>query len=60
MDDIHSLKQQVWDWKAWWYMIDWFDLPTLTTFTTGYHSFYETTSLSLESMMIYDWLLWSS
>ena len=56
----HSMKQRVWIWQVWWYMIDWFDLPKLTTFTTGYHSFEYTTSLSLNSMMIYDWLIWSS
>ena len=33
-------------------MIDWFDLPKLTTFTTEDHSFYALTSLCLSSMMI--------
>ena len=37
-------------------MIDWLDLPELTTFTTGYDSFYRTRSLSLNSMMN-NWLL---
>ena len=59
-ESIHSMKQQLWVWIVWWYMIDWFDLPNLNTFITGYKSFYETTTLSLNSMMIYDWLIWSS
>ena len=59
-DHVHSKKQEVWVCQVWWYMIDWFDLPNLTTFTTGSGSFEETTSLSLSSMMIYDWLTWSS
>ena len=41
-------------------MIDWFDLPKLTAFTTGNESFEGTTSLNLESMMNNDWLTWSS
>ena len=40
-------------------MIDWFDLPKLITFTAGSSSFVETTSLSLSSMIIDDWLIWS-
>ena len=38
-------------------MIDWFDLPNLTTFTTGNRSFFETTSLKLEGTMNDDWLI---
>ena len=53
---IHSEKQQVWVWIVWWYMVDWFDLPNLTSFTTWDESFYETTSLSLSSTS----LIWSS
>ena len=59
-EEDHSMKQEVWVWIVWWYMIDWFDLPNLTTFTTGDGSFYYTTGLNLNSMMIYDWLIWSS
>ena len=59
-EGFHSMKQQVWVWKVWWYMNDWIDLPNLNTFTTGEDSFYRTRSLSLSSMMIYDWLIWSS
>ena len=55
-DMIHSIQQQVWVWIVWWYMIDWFDLPNLTTFTTGSESFYKTTSLSLESLIM-KWLI---
>ena len=32
-------------------MVDRFDLPNINTFTTGCKSFYETRSLSLDSMM---------
>ena len=59
-ENIHSLKQQVWVYQVWWYLIAWFDLPKLTTFTTGDYSFYKTTILRLSSMVIYDWLIWSS
>ena len=55
----HSIRQQVWVWRVWWLIVDWFDLPNLSTFTTGDHSFYETTSLSLSSLMIDDWFIWS-
>ena len=51
------MKQQLWVWIVWWYMIDWFDLPTLTTFTTGEYSFCQTTSLSLSSRLIDNWLI---
>ena len=57
---IHSRKQQVCVCQVWWMMIDWFDLPNLTTFTTGRYSFYSTTSLSLNSIMMIGWLIWSS
>ena len=52
---IHSKEQQVWVWIVWWYMIDWFDLPNLTTFTTGSRSFCNTNSIILDSMTIVKW-----
>ena len=55
-DNDLSTKRVVWAYQVWCLMIEWFDLPKLTTFTTEYRSFYETTSLSLSSM-IYDWLI---
>ena len=57
---VHSEKQRVWVWIVWWLMIDWFDLPNLSTFTTGDQSFEKTKSLSLSSLMINCWLIWSS
>ena len=32
-------------------MIDWFDLPKLTTFTAGSYSFFETASVTLTGMI---------
>ena len=51
----------IWVYQVVWLMIDWFDLPELTSFITGFGSFYETDSLSLSSSLIDDWwLIWSS
>ena len=49
----------IWIYQVVWLMIDWFDLPELTTFITGDDSFYES-SLSLSSSLMVDWLIWSS
>ena len=47
----HSGQQRVWVYQVVQLLIDWFDLPNLTTFTTGYQSFYKTRSLSINSMI---------
>lgn len=41
-------------------MIDYYDLPHLTSFITENYSFDGLDSLSLISIMIGDWLIWSS
>ena len=48
-ESIHSIKQQVWDWIVWWYMIDWFDLPKLSSLSLGWRSFADTRSITLSS-----------
>ena len=57
---IHSKKQQVSIWIVPWYMIDWFDLPQLTSFITGSKSFHYTDSLILDSIVMIGWLIGSS
>ena len=46
---VHSNTQQVWVCQVWWYMIDWFDLPKLSTLTLASCSFSETKSITLSS-----------
>lgn len=46
--------------QVWMLMIDWFDLPKLTTFVTAHWAFHNTTSFSLESTSIAFYLIWSS
>ena len=45
----HSEKQQVWVCQVWWYMIDWFDLPKLSSLSLGNYSFSYTRSITLSS-----------
>ena len=45
------MKQHHWVWLVWLIWFNSLDLPQLTTFTTGYQSFYKTTSLSLTSLI---------
>ena len=47
-----SVGQRVWGWKVWWLIVDWFDLPNLTTFKTGDESFYKVESVELKSMVL--------
>ena len=48
---IHSLTQLHWVWPVWLIWFNSFDLPQLTTVTTGGNSFYITTSLSLTGLI---------
>ena len=63
---LHSLQEighsriQVWVYQVTWLMIEWFDLPNLTTFITGTWSFSKATCLFLESEVIDYWLIRSS
>ena len=57
---IPSISQQFWIWQVACLIIDWIDLPQLTTLTTGDESFFKTDSLVVKSMMIDDCLNWSS
>ena len=57
---LHSIQQHFWVFQIWWMMIDWFNLPNLTEFTTGDESLFSVTTLCVESMMIDYWLIWSS
>lgn len=43
-----------------WLLINWFDLPQLAVFNTGDDSFYESEAFSMSSMIIADWIIWSS
>ena len=57
---VHSEKQLNWVWLVWLISFNSFDLPRLTTITTCCYSFYETTSLSLTSLIDLLHFIWSS
>ena len=59
-ETIHLRKPQYCVYQVGWLLIDWLDLPNLTTFTTGYNSFHKVKRLFLSGLMIGDWLIWSS
>ena len=59
-DTVHSIEQQAWVWKVLCLIIDWFDLPQLTTLTAGDDSFSRARSLCMESDLILNWLILSS
>ena len=51
-EGIHSFLQQVWVWIVWWYMIDWFDLPKLSSLSLDCDSFANTRSITLSSISL--------